>query len=229
MGICCDDVNDKGCCCCCGSHIGVWIFGVLYALGFLSGVGDLIYQSQAPNMSSEIMSPIMWENSKEGPRYEWRDMTEEQTMALTDLQMYQQQGKVTNAVGMGILCVPFLVVLVMPKSVGSRLCLFVMMLINLILDVIGYITVVIGALMWSGWFATQAMERSQAPYTDIGRYTAPADYNNQLVFALNAWAGGAMVWAYSAMGIFIFWLAIECLIMSVYYKFYTTGRDTIKG
>ena len=156
-------------------------------------------------------------------------MTVEQNMAMEELQMYQQQGKVTNVVGAAILLIPFLVVLVMPKSVGGRLCLFVLMLINLILDIIGYIFLIIGVLMWSGWFAAQAVERQQAPYTNIGRYSSPSDYNDQLIFMLNAYASGAMVWAYSAMGFFIFWLAIECLIMSVYYKFYTTGRDTVKG
>ena len=85
MASCCDDGNDKGCCCCCGSYIGVWIFGVLYALGFLGGVAELIYRNSAPNVSTEFFSPIIWENNKEGPRYEWRDMTAEQTAALTDL------------------------------------------------------------------------------------------------------------------------------------------------
>ena len=84
-------------------------------------------------------------------------------------------------VAMGILCIPFLVVLVMPKSVGGRLCLFVMMLINLILDVIGYATVVVGSLMWAGWFLTQAEERKQAPYTNVGRYSSPENYNDQLI------------------------------------------------
>ena len=65
-----------------------------------------------------------------------------------------------NVVGAGILCIPFLVVLVMPKSVGGRLCLFVMMLINLILDVIGYVTVCVGSLMWAGWFFQQAEMRN---------------------------------------------------------------------
>ena len=130
---------------------------------------------------------------------------------------------------MGILCVPFLVVLVMPKSVGGRLCLFVMMLINLILDVIGYATVVVASLMWAGWFATQAQERSMAPYTNVGRYSSPADYNDQLVFQLNIYAAASATTAYWMMGIFIFFLALECLILSVYYKFYTTGRDSIKN
>ena len=82
---------------------------------------------------------------------------------------------------MGILCIPFLVVLVMDKSVGARLCLFVMMLINLILDVIGYATVVVGSLMWAGWFLTQAEERKQAPYTNVGRYSSPENYNDHLI------------------------------------------------
>ena len=30
--------NDKGCCCCCGSYIGVWIFGILYVLGFFESM-----------------------------------------------------------------------------------------------------------------------------------------------------------------------------------------------
>ena len=88
MCVCNDDGNDKGCCCCCGSYIGVWIFGTLYALGFLGGVADLIRTNAFPNQSNEIVSPIIWVNSKEGPRYEWRDMTEDQTMMQTDLQEY---------------------------------------------------------------------------------------------------------------------------------------------
>ena len=132
-------------------------------------------------------------------------------------------------VATGILCVPFLIVLVMPKSVGGRLCLFVMMLINLILDVIGYAMFVVGSLMWAGWFATQAMERQNAPYTNVGRYSSPADYNDQLILQLNIYAGISAASAYWAMGLFIFFLAIECLVLSVYYKFYTTGRDSIKN
>ena len=104
-----------------------------------------------------------------------------------------------------------------------------MMLINLILDVIGYAMFVVGSLMWAGWFATQAMERQNAPYTNVGRYSSPADYNDQLILQLNIYAGISAASAYWAMGLFIFFLAIECLILSVYYKFYTTGRDSIKN
>ena len=55
-----------------------------------------------------------------------------------------------------IYLLPFLAVLCMPKSVGARLCMFVMMLIDTILSIIGYVFVVIGAWMLAGWWAEQA-------------------------------------------------------------------------
>ena len=36
------------------------------------------------------------------------------------------------------------------------------------------------------------------------------------------------VWSYSAMGFFIVWLTIECLILSVFYKFWQTGKEWAK-
>ena len=132
-------------------------------------------------------------------------------------------------IGAAILVIPHMAVLVMSKSVGARLCLFIMLIIDVLLNIIGYAIFVVSCLMWAGWYATQAQERSMAPYTNAGRYTSPTDYNDKLILRLNVMAGWSAGIAYWAMGLFIFVLAIECLVLSVYYKFYTTGRDSIKN
>ena len=65
-------------------------------------------------------------------------------------------GKTFVLVAYVIYLLPFLAVLVMPKSVGARLCMFVMMLIDCILNIIGYVFIVISAWMLAGWWAEQA-------------------------------------------------------------------------
>ena len=41
MVCCTEDENDKGCCCCLPSYVGVWIFGILNAVGFVWSVTAL--------------------------------------------------------------------------------------------------------------------------------------------------------------------------------------------
>ena len=47
---------------------------------------------------------------------------------------------------------PFIVVLILPKSAGARLYLLVMMSINLIISIAGYVFMIIGTLMAAAWW-----------------------------------------------------------------------------
>ena len=122
--------------------------------------------------------------------------------------------------------IPFLVVLAMPKSVGARLCLLGMISLNLILDMISYGAAIYFIMTGASWWLDQAMDRDQPPYTDAGRYSDPEDYNDKLIDALNMSAKWSAGIAYGMIGAFIFVLALRGAIWHVYYKFYTTGRDS---
>ena len=180
-------------------------------------------------MNKMTIDPIMWENGMDGYKYQWNYMTDEQEEFMKEWHSNEVASKVMNTIGLGIMCLPFIAVLVMPKSVGARLCLFVMMLIDTILNIIGYIFVVISALMLASWWVEQAddtvMMRDQTSKT---LKETKWNYLNMLSQRMLAMGAGTAVWAYSAMGFFIIWLAIECLLLSVFYKFYKTGKEWVK-
>ena len=73
--------NDKGCCCCCGSYIGVWIFGILYVLGFLESMIGLAsckgiyFCSVSENKEA---NEDFWVDVESKQRWSWNDMTPEQ-------------------------------------------------------------------------------------------------------------------------------------------------------
>ena len=134
-----------------------------------------------------------------------------------------------NTIVLGILSIPFIAVLVMPKSVGARLCLFVLMLIDTILNIIGYIFVVISSLMLAAWWSEQAEATVEMRDQTSQTLDEPKwNYLNMLSMRMFGMATGTSIFAFSAMGFFIVWLVIECLLLSVFYKFYKTGKEWLK-
>ena len=110
--------------------------------------------------------------------------------------------------------IPFIVVLILPKSAGARLYLLVMMSINLIISIVGYVFMIIATLMAAAWW----IEQQENEIEDSG-----------LKERFGQMAMGYGLVGYIAMGCFIFWLAIEFAIISVYYKFYSTGKIIVKN
>ena len=131
-------------------------------------------------------------------------------------------------VGYVIYLLPFLAVLFMPKSVGARLCMFVMMLIDVILSIIGYVFVVIAMFMLAGWWAEQAMVTQEKKNDPPNSSEDRQDYLNMLEASMEGFSFWTYVAAYIAMGTFIVWLTIDCLILSVFYKFWQTGKEWAK-
>ena len=85
-------------------------------------------------------------------------MTEEQTKEMQDWYMANLFVKIVNNLGIGIMILPFVAVLCMPKSVGARICLLVFMTLDFVLSFIAYIVMIFVLFRQSEWWLEQVSD-----------------------------------------------------------------------
>ena len=119
-----------------------------------------------------------------------------------------------------VMIVPFLLVLVIPKSVGVRCCLFFFMIICLALRVVEYILFVVGCLMGGAYLVEQGEYMSKLTSPDIEEQKT----YKETAGALTIYGGAYVLWGWIAIVCFIFWLTFHCLVLGVYWRFYAAAK-----
>ena len=148
--VCCDQgINDKGCCCCCSSSVGVWIFGLLYLIGFIVEVVDLQVCGGIQSCQMESSTQYMYTDKETEMALVWDGMTEQEMNEMKAMYSQQYNSKIVTIIWTGISLLPFIWVMIASKSVCGRLCLFIQMTINFLGSLVGYIFVMYGMYMWA--------------------------------------------------------------------------------
>ena len=173
--MCKDETNDKACCCCGPSYIGVIVFGVLTAIALPLNIVGLIWPSQKG-----------WD----GKQLSTEELEANYATALFSVVMY------------AIVLIPFMLVLIMRKSLAARLALFTVSLVALVVSLLFNVMEVLRL-----WAAAGVLAEN------------PADEYQALAGRLFY---GGLVWLIMTLVII---LVIDPLILYVYWKFYTNLRD----
>ena len=123
-----------------------------------------------------------------------------------------------------VIFVPFLLVLIMPKKVGVRCCLFFFMIICFALRFLEYIAMIAGNFYGAGYFVEQGNELSMT--TTAGQTNqAEHDAVQKTSLALTAIGGQAWIFSWILVALFLPWLILNCGLMTVYWKFYATAKN----
>ena len=157
----------------------------------------------------------------------WNEMTEEQKTEMQDWYMANLFAKIVNNIGIGIMILPFVAVLCMPKSVGARICLLVFMTIDFVLSFIAYIVTIFVLFRQSIWWLEQVSDFTKLFGLPEDMENAATFQKNDQRFAVMSFISSRM--AYGFIGGILLWVPIELLILCVFYKFYKTGRDSGSG
>ena len=120
-----------------------------------------------------------------------------------------------------VIFVPFLLVLIMPKKVGVRCCLFFFMIICFALRFLEYIAMIWGNFYGAKYFVETGNELSMT--TTAGQVTH--DEVQKTSGALVILGGQAWIFSWVLAALFLPWLILNCGLMTVYWKFYATAKN----
>ena len=132
--------------------------------------------------------------------------------------------KIVNNIGIGIMILPFVAVLCMPKAVGARICLLIFMIFDFVLTFIAYIAAIIILFKQSEWWLEQVSDFTKLFGLPENMENAATFQKNDMRFAVMSFVSSRI--AYGMIGAIFLWVPIELLILRVFYVFYKTGRDS---